>query len=200
MSRYAPAMKLRTGLLAAAALAACLGAPAAGAAERTLTLDPKTARLGFTLGATLHSAEGTIALASGQIRFDEATGAASGEVVIDAKSAETGNGMRDANMHRDVLASEQYPRIVFHPERIAVLRRDASSADVELTGSLEMHGVKRPLAVPAHLALAPERVGIEGKLRVDYVDWGVPDYSTFILRVDRFVDVTLKAEGRLSPL
>jgi hypothetical protein len=34
---------------------------------------------------------------------------------------------------------------------------------------------------------------------VPYVDWGLVDYSTFLLRVDCFVDVSVEAEARLEP-
>ena len=54
--------------------------------------------------------------------------------------------------------------------------------------------------LPAKLVYGADGgVAIESAFRVEYVNWGVPDYSTFILRVDRFVDVTVEAEGRLSP-
>jgi polyisoprenoid-binding protein YceI len=186
-----------TALRLAALVALCAAQPAA-AAEQTLRLDPAATQIGFALGATLHTVRGSLALASGEIRFDAESGAASGELVIDATSARTGRASRDRNMHRDVLESEAHPRIVFRPQRLALLRRDAASADVELRGVLEMHGQQHPLALPAHLTLADERVGIETRFRVPYVDWGMRDYSTLILRVDRFVDVTVKSEGRLS--
>jgi polyisoprenoid-binding protein YceI len=186
---------IRLAALACAALALAL--PAA-AAEQTLRLDPAATKIGFTLGATLHTADGSVSLASGEIRFDVESGAASGEIVIDAKSASTGLASRDRNMHADVLESEKHPRIVFRPQRLALLRRDAASADVELSGVLEMHGEEHPLVLPARVSFAGERVAIEAGFRVPYVDWGMADYSTLILRVDRYVDVTLASEGRLA--
>ena len=118
---------------------------------------------------------------------------------MDAKTAQTGLSSRDANMHRDVLESEKFPTISFRAERLDVGRRDATSADVTLVGSLVLHGETRPLAIPAKLvARDPAHVGISAGFRVPYVDWNMVDYSTFVLRVDRFVDVTLDAEGTLA--
>ena len=62
---------------------------AAHAAEQTLTLDPAATRIGFELGATLHSADGSGKPERGAIRFDPDGGAASGEIVLDATSAST---------------------------------------------------------------------------------------------------------------
>jgi polyisoprenoid-binding protein YceI len=149
--------------------------------------------------ASLHTVEGSVRLASGELRIDPDAGSASGELVLDAKSADTGLARRDANMHRDVLESAKYPTIVFRAESLDVSRRDAKSADVVLRGTLTLHGQSRPFAIPAKLtAPDPEHVTVSAAFRVPYVDWGVVDYSTLVLRVDRFVDVAVEALGTLK--
>ena len=190
-------MRTRT-LRAALAAALALAGGAASAAPQRLELDPAHAAIRFTLGATWHTARGSVRLGAGALRFDAETGAAEGELVIDARSAETGSASRDANMHRDVLESEKYPEIRFRAERLEVERRGERSAEVRLLGSLEMHGTTRPLAIPAKLEARGDRIAIAAAFRVPYVDWGMLDYSSFVLRVDRFVDVTIEAEARLA--
>jgi len=189
------------GLAAAVGLAVAVlvRAPSAGAAPQRLTLDPGATTIAFTLGATLHTVAGQLRLVAGEIRFDPDTGSASGEIVVDATSARTGLAARDRNMHRDVLESERYPRIVFRAERLRSLRREARGARVELAGVLEMHGQRHPLVLPVRVEAAGESVAIETSFRVPYVDWGMQDYSSFLLRVDRFVDVTVGASGRVAP-
>jgi polyisoprenoid-binding protein YceI len=179
-------------------LAHAVLAVAARAEEQTLTLDPAATTIAFTLGATLHTVEGSIRLSSGALRFDLLTGVASGEIAVDARSAATGREARDQNMHQDVLESERYPRIVFRAEKLRVVHQDPSGAVVELVGQLDLHGQQRPWTLPAKLAFQGDRVAIEAKFRVPYVDWGMRDYSTFILRVDRFVDVRVASEGRIA--
>ena len=63
------------------------------AAAQTLTfdLDPQATQITFGFGATLHSVHGTLKAASGKVQLDPATGKASGEIVLDMKSAATGN-------------------------------------------------------------------------------------------------------------
>lgn len=192
-----PCSVLRARAFALVLLSLSVAEPAR-AAEQILTLDPAATRIDFVLGATLHRAEGSVRLAQGAIRFDLETGAASGALVVDAASATTGLSSRDANMHADVLESARYPTIVFHPEHVVVRRRDPASADVELGGRLSMHGEERPLVIAARLDARDGRVAIESHFRVPYVEWGMRDYSNFVLRVDRFVDVTVGAEGSLA--
>jgi polyisoprenoid-binding protein YceI len=170
----------------------------APAAEQSLTLDPAATKIAFTLGATLHTAEGTIRLERGTLRFDPDSGTASGEIVVDAKSAETGSDSRDANMHRDVLESGRFPVIVFRPERLEVVARAATTADVKLHGRIEIHGGAHPLTIPAKLTADGPRLRISASFRVPYVEWGMRDYSNLVLRVDKHVDVTLEAAGHLN--
>lgn len=204
MHRRTTAVRARRAASRRTPAFACLAALAlaplpARAIEQRLLFEPGTTAVRFTLGATLHTAEGSVKLERGELRFDPDAGTASGELVIDAKSAETGSGLRDENMHRDVLESAAFPTITFRAERLEVARRDESSADVTLLGSLVLHGEARPFSIPARLSAAdPEHIGVSASFRVPYVDWGMVDYSTFVLRVDRFVDVAVEAVGTLA--
>lgn len=187
------------GRAAFVALALSLAARAAAAGEGTLTLDPGRSRVEFTLGATLHTVHGELDLARGELRFDPAGGAASGEVVVDARSARTGIDARDRDMHAKVLESARFPEIALRAERLEVSRRDAASADVLLHGTLEIHGAAHPVAIPATVrAETGDRVVVEARLRVPYVAWGMRDVSTFVLRVAKEVEVVVRAEGRLA--
>jgi polyisoprenoid-binding protein YceI len=104
--------KLGFGLLA------LLSVSTATAQDWVLQLDPARITIGFTLGAALHTVHGTFHLKRSVLRVSPASGKLSGEIVVDAKSGESGNGMRDRKMHKEVLESDRYPDIVFRPDRV----------------------------------------------------------------------------------
>jgi polyisoprenoid-binding protein YceI len=196
--RTRPPASLALSRVAAVAAGLLLGG-GANAASQTLTLDPTASHIGFTLGAVIHTVEGRISLGSGTIHFDADTGAASGEIVVDARSATTDLERRDRNMHDDVLGSATFPRIVFHPDHLAVLRREGNErAEIQLAGRLAMHGHELPLTLPATLMAQGDRLEIESRFPVHYVDWGMPAYSVLFVTVEPSVDVTVEAEGRLA--
>jgi polyisoprenoid-binding protein YceI len=178
---------------------ALLAAGTAAAGEQRLVLDPDRSEILFSLGATLHTVHGRLRLGSGEIRFDAQGGPASGQVVVDARSAETGIGARDRKMREKVLESERFPEISLRPERLEVLRREAERADVRLHGVLELYGSLHPIEIPARIETVGDDVRVDARFRVPYVDWGLRDVSTFLMRVDDYVDVEVHALGRLAP-
>ncbi len=188
----------RPGAAAATALLAVSLAAAASAEPLTLRLDPKTSRVRFELDALAHTIHGSLTVTSGELRFDPETGAASGEVVIDAKSAETGNGSRDRTMHETVLESVRFPRIVFTATHIAGKFAREGASDLQLGGTIALHGASHPVVLPAHVEAHGGTVEATAPLTVPFVEWGLEDPSNFLLRVGKQVQVQLEAQGALE--
>src|ERR1700758_500815 len=101
------------------ALAALAGFPTAARAQETLVaLDPAQTKITFTVDTTLHMVHGTFKMKRGEIRFDPATGKASGSIVVDAGSGDSENESRDKKMHKEVLESDKFSEIVFTPAEV----------------------------------------------------------------------------------
>src|ERR1700686_2361186 len=105
-------------LLLALALAAA-GASSVAAQDLTLELDPAHTTIRFTLGDVLHTVNGTFKLKSGTIHFNPGTGTASGSVVVDVTSGDTGSNARDRKMHKEILESAKYPEATFTPTKVS---------------------------------------------------------------------------------
>lgn len=164
----------------------------------TFELDPGATTVRFTFGATLHTVNGSLRTENGTIQVDPSTGSASGWVMLDATSARTGSSRRDHKMHEKVLESRRYPDIVFSLERISGGLQRAGRSEVQLHGTLEMHGTRRPVALPATILAEGNRVRANAVLTIPYLEWGMKDPSFFVLRVAKEVRVVIRATGRLS--
>jgi len=187
-------------LLAILALLAGAVPPSAvaAAAERAVVLDAAGSTVTFTLDTTFHEVHGTMALAGGAIRFDPATGAATGTITVDARRAETGNDKRDKTMHADVLESERYPTIVFRAERVEGTLVDPAHSDLRLVGVMTLHGADHKMTLTTSVDSADGKVRGELKFPIPYVEWGMHDPSFFVARAAKTVDVTVRVEGRWS--
>lgn len=171
---------------------------AAPADQRTLTLDPAATTVRFTLGATLHKVEGSVRVDGGEIRFGAAGGPASGRIVVDAKSADTGHEGRDADMHRKVLESERFGRFVLRPTETIGDLAPTGTSRIELHGELEIYGGAHPVSLPAELTVDGERLSGTATLTVPYVEWGMKNPSKLFLRVEKLVEVQIDLVGTLS--
>jgi len=180
------------------ALAILLAVPSL-AQEQVLRLDPGESRVTFTLGATLHTVEGKMALKEGEIRFDRATGNARGRIVFDAARTTTDNEGRDEKMHAEVLESTKFPEIVFSPSKMTFTPKGAEGGTIVLSGTVSIHGAQKAVEVRADVTRAEDKVTADGTLQVPYVAWGMHDPSVFVLRVAKVVEVRIHAAGTLSP-
>jgi len=179
-------------------VAMMLAAWAVSAGEQTLWVDPGETHVTFTLGATMHTVRGSVEVVSGEIRFDLDGGAAAGEIVLDAASAQTGNSKRDKKMHTKVLESERYPTIVFTPESIEGELGDVGSGWIALSGKISIHGTERPLVLEAKVEREGDNMSGDITFTVPYVAWELKDPSTFILRVAKEVEVKVELRGSLQ--
>jgi polyisoprenoid-binding protein YceI len=179
-------------------LMAALAAVSAGAQQRVLVLDPQATKVSFTLKATGHEVEGMLGLKNGRIAFDPATGAASGEIAIDLKSAETGNKSRDKTMHEEVLETEKHPMAVFRAEKVRGSVPDSGTGQVTLDGTLSFHGADHKVSLPAKIDVQNGRVKADTQIEIPYVEWGLNDPSILMLRVAKVVSVKVRAEGTLE--
>jgi polyisoprenoid-binding protein YceI len=165
------------------------------AQEATLNFDPAQTTVNFTLGDVLHTVHGSFRLKTGQVRFDPATNSISGELVVDAPSGNSGSTGRDRKMHKEILQSVRYPEVIFRPDRVDGKVLASGRSAVQVHGMFGILGVEHEITVPAQVELAPDHWSLAVHFAVPYVKWGLKDPSTFILRVEKTVDIDLNARG-----
>lgn len=173
-------------------------AVSAAAQDRAFQLDPAQTSVKFTLGAALHTVHGTFHLKRGALQFDPASGKVSGEIVVDAKSGESGNGSRDRKMHKEVLESEQYPEITFRPDRIEGAVASQGKSSLKVHGMFNIHGVDREITVPAEVEMSADHWTASVHFTVPYTKWGIKNPSTLFLRVNDSVEIDLVAAGNVA--
>jgi polyisoprenoid-binding protein YceI len=166
-------------------------------AQFTVTLSPEATHIRWTLGTTLHTVHGTFRLKSGRLHIDPAAGAATGEIIIDATSGESGDDARDRRMHGAVLESAQYPTITFRPKHVSGKVDLAATGEVKVDGVLNLHGADYPLQITVHLKPQGSGVRLATHFSVPYVAWGLKNPSTFVLRADK--EVVLDVEATFAP-
>lgn len=163
-------------------------------AQDTFQLDPAKTSVQFALGDVLHTVHGSFKLKRGRLQTEPA-GKMSGEIIVDATSGESGSGMRDRKMHKEVLESARYPEIAFRPDRIDGNVATQGKSSVTVHGTFSIHGVDREIMMPAQVEISADHWTATVHFSVPYEKWGMKNPSTLFLRVSDTVEIELTATG-----
>jgi polyisoprenoid-binding protein YceI len=185
--------------LFAAALLAAATPPTIPGQTASFQIDPAQTKVEFTLGDVLHTVHGAFALKRGDLKFDPSSGRASGELVVDAASGDSGSSGRDRRMHQNLLESAKYPEIVFRPDRVAGKIAAEGTSRIQLHGTFTIHGADHELTMPVQVQAANGKYEATAAFVVPYVKWGMKNPSTLFLRVSDHVEITIHTVAQTTP-
>jgi polyisoprenoid-binding protein YceI len=188
-------IRLRT-LLPGLLLLCAVGA--ATAQDMVFQVDPAQSKIDFTLGDILHTVHGTFRMKSCAIHFDPQAGTASGALLVDATSGESGSNARDKKMHKEILESAKFPEIRFTVQKFQGAMPLNGTAQLQMTGIMTLHGSDHLLTVTAPVQFANGRSSADVHFAVPYVQWGLKNPSTFLLRVSESVDIVVHVVGTVT--
>ena len=199
-NRLKPTLHLYGALLAALPILTALPQYAApqSASSLSFTIDPAQSSVHWTLGSSLHTVHGTFVLKRWSLQVDPATGKARGEIVVDATSGESGSDGRDKKMHKEVLESGKFGEIIFRPDNITGKLEPHGESRIQIHGIFVLHGSEHELTVPAEANLSGDHWAGSAKFSVPFIEWGLKNPSTWLLKVDHSVSVELELKGTVQ--
>jgi polyisoprenoid-binding protein YceI len=161
--------------------------------------DPAQTQIHWKLSGIPHSVRGTFKLKTGELVINSATGVAEGEILVDATTGESGNAARDKTMQNEVLESNRYPGIFFHPTEIkGPFKAGEGTQELKGEGTFNIHGADHPLELPLKVQIADGVLTATTSFTVPYVAWGMKDPSRYLRRVGRQVEVEIVAKGTVK--
>ena len=199
-SRMARAFYLLVAVPVALAVLSALpqhAAPRSPAGEIIFGIDPAQSKINWTLESTVHTVHGSFTFRKGYMQLDTSTGKASGEIVVDATSGNSGNDGRDRKMHREVLESGKYSDIIFRPDRMEGNISQRGVFTVQVRGVFVCHGIEHEMTVPVQAELAGDHWTGTAKFHVPFIDWGLKNPGNFFLKVNHSVEIELELKGAL---
>lgn len=181
-------MKLICTLVAALAPVYC-----SGVSIVSLDLDPAKTEVQFTLHDVLHTVHGAFKLKKGSIHWDPDSGKASGEIVVDVASGASGSEARDHRMHKEILESQRFPEATFTPDHVDGKLPAIGQSQIDVHGAFKIHGADHELTLHFTVDGAGGQLTAASHFVIPYVDWGMKNPSNFVLKVDKTVEMDIKA-------
>lgn len=117
---------------------------------------------------------------------------------MDAASGKSGNDGRDRKMQKEVLETDRFGEITFRPDSIAGELETQGDSTIQIHGVFVLHGSGHELTVPAQANLSGDHWTGTVKFSVPFVEWGLKNPSTWLLKVDHSVNVELELKGTLQ--
>jgi polyisoprenoid-binding protein YceI len=183
-------------------LALCLGTAryvsAQAPGEVRIDFDPATTKVEFTLADVLHTVHGSFRLKSGNIHFDPTSGEAGGALVVDATSGQSGNNTRDHKMNKEILEIDKYPEAVFTPKKVIGQLALQGGSQVQVQGTFRLHGADHDITIVVPAQVDGSQIKIQTQFDIPFVKWGMKDPSTFVLRVNKDVQMNITGNEKIS--
>jgi len=104
------------------------------------------------------------------------------EARIDARTLVTGNGIRDGQMRRDFLRTDQHPFITFRGTVALQDRPTAGTIRAVLRGSLTIRDTTRDVEVPLEVVALADEYRASGEVTIRLTEFGIaiPRFLIFV--------------------
>ena len=148
---------------------------------------------GFDGKSTLHDFSGWTKSVTGEITYEDGRLAetAKASVTVDARTLDTGDADRDAEMHEKHLESGKHPEMKF--ELWSIKMTGANTMD--MSGTLEIHGTKKAVTIPCEVKLRHDKYAwVKGEIKAKMTDFGIePPVKAGVIKVDDEIRVWFEA-------
>jgi polyisoprenoid-binding protein YceI len=168
------------------------------AAETTIELDSSRTAIRFTLADVLHAIHGTFKLKRGVLKFDPSTGKATGEIVVDVSSGNSGGEARDKRMHKEILESARYPEAIFTPDHVGGELSLSGTSELDVHGTFQIHGASHEETFHFRAQVSGTDVTASTDFVIPYVQWGMKNPGNFLLKVSDKVNMNIQAAGHVQ--
>jgi polyisoprenoid-binding protein YceI len=192
-----PTSSAAVSALASTAASASTGAAAGtGSLDGTWTVDPSVGSFSDFSGSFVGyrveeelvnkgvaTAVGRTPDVTGSLTLDGTTITAA-EFSADLTTLQSDSSMRDGQLHRQALETDQFPTATFtltQPVDLGAAAVEDEVIDATATGDLTIHGQTRSVQIPLQARLAGGVVTVTGSLEVVWADYGMSSPNSFMV-------------------
>ena len=162
-------------------------------------LIPEESSAGFSAQSTLHDFSGVTNAIDGYLKIipTDLENTAVSVVKVDPSKLTTGIKARDRWMKHD-LEVTKYKEISWTLKNAKVRALDNQKGKLEITGTLDLHGVQKDITSTVDVEIKDNKVIIDGETPLLMSDYGIKPSSMLFLKVKDKVVLKYHLAGKLS--
>jgi polyisoprenoid-binding protein YceI len=97
----------------------------------------------------------------------------------------------ERSIQEEALETAKYPQIIFKSTSVSARKTGEGNYQVQINGSLTLHGVTRPIAIPAQVTLTGNKLTARGQFTVRHSDYQIKRLSAGAGTVKAKEEITL---------
>lgn len=109
---------------------------------------------------------------------------------VDLRTLDTGIGLRNRHMREDYLHTDRYPHAKFNG-RIVEASPSGGKTSVKVRGTMDIHGVQRPMEVKGSFSGSGDRLRIQTTFDVKLTDHKIEVPKFMFLKIDENMELVL---------
>ncbi|MBR9976432.1 MAG: YceI family protein [Bacteroidetes bacterium] len=109
---------------------------------------------------------------------------------VDLRTLDTGIGLRNRHMREDYLHTDKYPHAKFNG-RIVEASSSSGKTNVKVRGTMDIHGVKRPMEVKGSFSGSGDRLRIRTTFDVKLTEHKIEVPQFMFLKIDENMELAL---------
>lgn len=159
----------------------------------------KDGKVIFDLSTNMHGIKADVKKFKGHMSVkteDEKTiDEVEGLLEIDATSITTNIWLCDNRMQKETLNTAKFPKIIFKVLKVVIVSNRVdidNTVTLKMSGDLTIRDITKKVEIPVKINVAKNRTSatVEGRYKVNFSDYNVPDPSILIARVSPIVDLS----------
>lgn len=110
---------------------------------------------------------------------------------VDLNTIDTGIGLRNRHMRENYLETDKYRYASYKGEIISVKKVSESSFDVEVKGTMGIHGVKKVIPIKGKITKSDNGLRIQSQFNVNLLDHKIEIPKFMFLKISEIMDMRL---------
>jgi len=155
-------------------------------------------KLSFDGRANVGKFTGTTTTIRGELSGGDDLTMARGWVEAPVGTLATGNDKRDRDLNRS-MESDKYPTIRFELTGVVLKGESNDSAQVDLQGTFQIHGVRRDATIPATVVFAGDAIRVRGDTPLSLKDYRIGGLSKALGMLRMYQDIVVHIDVAFGP-
>jgi polyisoprenoid-binding protein YceI len=165
----------------------------------------KDSKINFELSTNVHPVKADVEKFKGSITVkssdDKNITSVNGILEIDTTSINTNIALCDVRIQKETLNTSKYPKITFKVSDTEVISNKIAidnTIDLKLLGTLMIRDTSKKVEIPVKATLSADKNSaiVEGKYKINFNDYNIPDPSVLIAKVNPIIELSFKLKVR----